>query len=362
VSISATDQDSPGASLSAVATGLPAGLSLAIASTSGDGVLPGSRAWTVAGATTAAPGSYPVTVTVTDETGGSGSTTFTIVVTQEDAEATYSGDMLAFTASGGSTANVLLRATLRDSSLVAAFADSQPGDIRNATVTFMEGATTLCGPLPVALIDGETTTGTASCSVTLGLGAHQIDVVVGNYYTGGTSAMLEVAQPDGSFVTGGGFLTIDRSAGAYLADEGSPMNFGFNVKHRNLRNLQGHANVIFRSGGRTYQIKSTALTSLGIVLRGANGRPCSGPPSATCFGVADFRSKANLADVTDPNAPVSLGGNLTLQITMTDKGEPGSADTIGVTLWDGNRLLFSSEWRGTRTLEMLLAGGNLVVH
>jgi len=90
--------------------------------------------------------------------------------------------------------------------------------------------------------------------------------------------------------------------------------------------------------------------------------PCSGPPSLTCVGLADFRSKANLTDVTDPLNPVPLGGNLTLRVTMTDKGEPGSADTLGVTLWDGATLLFSSEWTGAQTLERLLAGGNLVVH
>ena len=93
-----------GRDLTAVAVGLPAGLSLADGAVSGSATLPGTHTWTVAGNTTAAPGSYPVTVTVTDETGGTGSTTFTIVVTQEDADATYTGDMLAFTASGGSSA------------------------------------------------------------------------------------------------------------------------------------------------------------------------------------------------------------------------------------------------------------------
>ncbi len=51
---------------------------------------------------TAAPGTYPVTVTVTDSSGGTGSTTFTIIVTKENADATYTGDMLAFTPPGGS--------------------------------------------------------------------------------------------------------------------------------------------------------------------------------------------------------------------------------------------------------------------
>lgn len=89
---------------------------------------------------------------------------------------------------------------------------------------------------------------------------------------------------------------------------------------------------------------------------------CGGPPSATCFGIADFRSKATLTDVTNPLAPVSLGGNFTLQIVMTDKGEPGSSDSIALTLWSGNKLLFSSAWNGAKTVEQILGGGNLVVH
>jgi hypothetical protein len=35
---------------------------------------------------------------------------------------------------------------------------------------------------------------------------------------------------------------------------------------------------------------------------------------------------------------------------------------LGITLWNGSTLVFSSEWTGARTLEVRLAGGNLVVH
>lgn len=362
VTITASDLDSWGSMLTASAAGLPAGLSLAITFTSDDSVLPGVRTWAVEGATTAAPGIYPVTVTVTDEIGGAGTTSFTLVVTPEDAEVTYTGDLLAFTAPGGVSANVWLHATVRDSSLIPAFGDVEPGDVRNATVTFLEGATTLCGPLAVELIDGDPTIGTAGCIRPLGLGMHQIDIYVGNSYAGTALGIVQVAQPNGSFITGGGYLTVETSAGAYLADPGSQANFGFNVKFKNPRNAQGQLNLIFRRDGRSYQIKSTAVESLGIALMTAGGSACSGPPGATCFGVAEFRSKANLTDVTNPSAPISLGGNLLLRVTMTDRGEPGSADSIGFTLWDRNTLLFSSAWNGVQTLEMPLGGGNLVVH
>lgn len=103
------------------------------------------------------------------------------------------------------------------------------------------------------------------------------------------------------------------------------------------------------------------MESLGILLKAQGSGSCA-TPSPTCLGLADLRSKANLTDVTDPLNPVSLGGGLSLQVTITDKGEPGKSDSIGVTLWNGTTLLFSSEWRGSKTVEGLFDGGNAVVH
>ena len=81
-------------------------------------------------------------------------------------------------------------------------------------------------------------------------------------------------------------------------------------------------------------------------------------------GTATFISKANLTDVTNPNAPIGLGGNLKLKITMDDNGEPGVNDLIGITLRDNNNnLLYASNTIvNSQAAEMLLAGGNLVVH
>ena len=262
VTVTATDADSLGSTLSASASGLPNGLSLAIVSTSDAVTLPGTRTWKVDGTANDAPGTYPVTVNVTDDAGGIGSTSFTIIVTKEDAEATYTGDMLAFTpSSGGTTANVVLRATVRDSSLVPSFADTEPGDVRNATVTFKEGATTLCGPLAVALINGETTTGTASCSKSLALGVHQIDVIVDGYYTGTTTGVVESFR-SGWQLHHGWRLPGDRNVRWYLRGRSRLSdNFAFNVKYNgpNLNKLKGHASVQFLAGGRP--TRSRALRS-----------------------------------------------------------------------------------------------------
>jgi hypothetical protein len=57
-----------------------------------------------------------------------------------------------------------------------------------------------------------------------------------------------------------------------------------------------------------------------------------------------------------------VDGNATLQVTMTDRGEPGTTDSIAVTVWNKRGgLWFSSHWNGTTTVEQTLSGGNLTV-
>ena len=127
VTVSATDPDTAGSGLTAVASGLPTGMTLAVGTTSPGATMPGTRTWTVVGTTTAAPGTYPVTVAVTDDASHVSTTTFAIVVTQEDATPSYTGDELVFPAGGASSASVNLRAVVRDSSVVPASGDSARG-------------------------------------------------------------------------------------------------------------------------------------------------------------------------------------------------------------------------------------------
>ena len=342
---SATDEDSEGSTLSAVATGLPAGLTLAVSSTSGAGVLPGTRSWTLAGNVTAGPGSYPVSITVTDGTGGSTTASFTVTVTQEDAAAVYVGDAIAFAGPGGS-ASVLFRATVRDSSVVAGSGDAAPGDIRNATVTFRQGATTLCGPVPVQLLNGTTTIGAANCFASLALGVHAVDVVVGNYYTGTSSASVRVLNPAGteapneSHVDGKGNIAVGPSAGTHRADSGSQLYFELDVKFNTASGPSGYVEINYNGGGKAYRIRSDDIDSVGASA-----------------GNADIRATASLTDITNRRRPILVADNLTLRLTA-DGTDP---DAIGITLWAGNRLVLSSRWTGWSTLEQTLAGGRIDV-
>ncbi|OUR92062.1 hypothetical protein A9Q87_08160, partial [Flavobacteriales bacterium 34_180_T64] len=163
-------------------------------------------------------------------------------------------------------------------------------------------------------------------------------------------------KPVGDFITGGGFILPDNSAGQYASTDGLKTNFGYNVKYNKKgKKLRGHMNIIFRrlegDGIHTYQIKGNAIQSLGVNMANMSAK----------FG--EFITKANLQDITDPDNHIPIAGNLRLKVEMTDRGEPGTDDSIGFNLTKTNGvLLYSSNWSGLRTDEMTLAGGNLVVH
>lgn len=329
----------------------------------------GTPSLTATATTSSAPGNS--TITATQGTLASHNYSFSLVngtlnVTQEDARVTYTGLIYVATASAtSSTATVLLSATIQD--ITAAIGDpardANAGDIRNARVTFInrDTNTVIASNLPVGLVNaGDLKTGTTSYTWSVNIGSadsatYTVGVVVTNYYTrdaGTDNTVVTVKKPTAGSIGGGGYLVNTNSAGNYAGAAGARTNFGLNVKfNKSGSNLQGNVNIISRlSDGRVIQFKSNAIDSLNITS------PSTGVTKAT------FTSKANVTDITNPLAPIALGGNKQLQIQMTDNGEPGSADTIAIQLSDPNGgLLYSSKWSGTATVEQLLGGGNLQV-
>jgi hypothetical protein len=333
---------------------------------------------------TQAPGTYTATVMYTSDSAnwtGSTSTANSLTVSQEDASATYSGGTLFWgTSTTASTATATLAATITDAS------DGSPGDIRNARVSFIDYTNpttpkTLCSNLSVGLVStSDTTVGTATCNASLAIGtqngtSYNIGIQVSGYYTNTsgyytntpstTLTTVEVADPLSSgFITGGGFLINSNSSGTYSGDSGQKTNFGFNVKYNSsATNLQGQINTIVRHSEpnapqHVYQIKGNSMTSL-------TTKACatSTNPSTTCPSTATFNGKANIQDITNPAAPISIDGNATLQVAMTDGGSPGTNDTIGITVWNkSGGIWFSSYWNGTQTQQQALGGGDVSVH
>lgn len=368
VTITATDVDSPGSVLAGAAewkkdsgsftAGLPDGLALALTTTTDDG-----RTWTLSGSARVAPGRYLIRFTVTDDQDGVVTTSVTLTVTPEEARANYTGALFASTTSPSSGAAIVtLSATIQDITAVPddpAY-DPNAGDIRNATVTFLKldnnTITIIAKDVPVGLVSlSDPTTGTATYNWRVDIGAADsmsftIGIVVSGWYTRDASeddTVVTVSRPLASdFITGGGYLLLERSAGLCAGDPGSKANFGFNVKfNKSGKSLQGHLNIIVRRAGRTYQAKGNVMSSLSV----AGNR-------------ATFNGKASIMDITDRLNPISIDGNATLQVVMTDEGEPGTSDSIAITVWNKKGgLWFASNWNGTATTEQKLAGGNLVV-
>lgn len=315
--------------------------------------------WTLEGLAFMTLGTYIVNASVSDNAGASSCIDITVNVTREDARATYTGSLFTSTSSVNSgIATVTLSATIQDITAVTRDIAHDPytGDIRNAEVKFIDRETNnvLCiAPVGLAtLFDNKTGTATCDWVVDIGQADSQdftIGIVVNDYYTRDASAdntIVTISKPLNEFITGGGYLIMSNSSGLYPADASTKANFGFNVKYNKKgTNLKGRVNIIIRNGDRVSQIKSNAIDQLSV-----------DSPNAT------FNSKANIQDITDPLIPISIDGNAALQMTLTDNGEPGSSDSIAITLWNKNGgLWYSSNWDGTKTIEQNLDGGNLVV-
>jgi hypothetical protein len=305
--VKARDDDSQGSALTATASGLPAGLSLAVGSPSADSDRPGTRTWALAGNVTADPGTYAGSVTVTDGDGEGITTPLTVKVTPEDAGVAYAGDTL-------SSGSVLLRATVSDS------ADGAPGDLGKATVTFKEGATTLCGPLAAGA-------GVVSCRVTLPPGSHEIDVVTGNYYTGATKTTVAVANPDDTHVVAIGNLIVGASAGTYKADLRSPLSFAVDAKFKDKKRgeLKGLAEIVYLSGGKVFRISANRFESLGASADGSR---------------VELRASADIWDYSGLLWPKIVARDVTLHVAVTEAPTP-KKPTIAISVWDAGTLLFS---------------------
>lgn len=315
VTVSASDADSDGSDLAATAEGLPAGLSLVRGGSSADDTRPGTTAWTLSGAVDADLGTYPVTVTVTDEAGVTGTVALRVVVTAEDAALTPLGDTLVTAGTGGATgtggaagtAQVSLRATVRDGGLVA--------------------------------------------------GTYTVLAQGGGSWAGSTTWQLRVLPARSGLLSGTGSATTTTSAGTVAADPGTAVSTTVNVRSTAGRDLTGSVTLRTTSGGATYEVRSTSLDALGTSLQTSSGAACTSA-SLTCLGASSVRATVSVVDVA---TGATVAEDLELRLVASDRGTPGTRDSLSVTLWDGATLVHSSAWDGAGTTPRPLASGNLTV-
>ena len=309
-----------------------------------------------------APGIKPVTATFNDPDINfslqTNQATTTLTITKEDASACYTGDLLV-TATGGTATTVVLRATVRDISAEPG-GDGFAGDIRNAMVTFVNRTThSIIGTAPVSLLSpSDSKAGTAFFHWTnVPPGDYLIGVVVNNYYTRDDAFDNTIVQVyhEIAYLTGGGVVIPTVSSGSYASDKGKLTNFGFNIQFDEKGTvLSGLAKILIRrtENGvqKVYQIGSTNITAVNVnidnpgALKGA------------------FNGAASLSDITNPLLPVELANDLTLYVNMTDRGNPGTNDGISIRLWNYSTLYYSSKLVKGQSVEMKLAGGDLIVH
>jgi hypothetical protein len=386
VKVTASDIDSLGTSLTLqpqsytvnggpAQSGLPAGLAIALTSTTAGAPSPSSpgiREWTISGRAMVPAGTYAITVPVSDGSAqySTGSTTFTIVVNKENADLEYSGDTLKTTSSTStsSTASVTLASVVREA------ADGNLGDKLNTTqikfTVFKFTDTTMTSP--VTSCTGNvaytgTGQGAASCSVTLGADNYlvKVELLVNGYYEAPveTQAVTVVLAGTG-FTTGGGWLNETNL--------GSRSNFGFTVKYLKNGNIQGNSLYIYRktvaansvvnpaggflpAGSYNWIIKSNAMGGL--------TQSCTTTTPKIC--TATFTGKNNITAVNRTTGiAYSLGGNYNFQVDVTDASEPGSSPGAGpdqytIRVWDnatGTYYQFPS-W----PTQQAITGGNIQV-
>ncbi len=253
---------------------------------------------------------------------------------------TYTGDTLAYTFNGGTSTNALLRATVNGGA----------GDVRNATVAFKAGNVTLC-TADVKLLGATTADGSASCHATLPVGSHAVTAAVdGVFYTGSTSGAVAVVNWDGLSITGEGYIKGGNTTGAYPLDDDHRIEVTLDARVNNGNKLAGFVKIGYKSGDKRYKFQGSQLDSFGA-------------GSAGGVGAADLRYTVTLFDISTPQNPVAVYTGLTMKVTATDQGGPGRKDSLAITVWDGEKLLFSSDWNGSATQEINLtaSGGNLTI-
>ena len=331
-----------------------------------------------------APGVHTVTAVFSDLPSGFvvSNPTTSLTITCEDADVTNNGQQYFAVNPNNNTGTVVLSAYVPDRNDGA---DTR-GDIRNARATFKDGAsfatgTVLSTPnIPVGLVNpGNIQEGFVSTSfdytltsgdISAGGVVYQVWTGLSNYYCGITDepTIITLGLPGNDFVTGGGHMVMQNSAGTYAGTADKKMNFGFVFKwNPSGKNLQGKANVIYRKmeGGvlYNYQIKSNAINSLVVQNVDNNGNPATG--NNITFRKAIISTKANLKRLNPDGTTLDLGGGYTFTMTAWESTtvNNGSLDRISVQLAGSGStgLLFSSNWTAGNTLAQTLNGGKIQV-
>jgi hypothetical protein len=298
-------------------------------------VIAGGASTTYSAVVTELPGTYPVTAAFTSTNSNflsANAGPVTLAVNQENATVKYTGTTYAWV-NGNDQAPITLTAMVYDDP------DRYPGDVTNARVTFVnrDGGAPMgtCKDVRVDLVDPSNKTyGTATCNwvgnlqKTDNAETFTVGTVVTMAYgrdASDSDVQITLARNVASqILTLGTSFTEGTAPVSKWGTVSGGASFAFDVTYnKSLTNLQGGAVVEFSAGGHYYRVKSNSLVSL-VRQLGIN---------ATNPGTASLTSKANITDVTNPNSPVSVEGNATIQFDVTDQYNDAPGDTVAITVY-----------------------------
>lgn len=289
-----------------------------------------------------------------------------LTILTEDADITYTGPLAQATSPDSPDETiVILRAHVQDISSSGTDPDTDPGDIRNAKVRFLDrNGGVISGWLNIELLDLlDPTTGMATYTWPVEITSQKenftIGMEIGNgYYYRNDHAddfILTVYKPLNDEVDGRGTFLSTSSRGIYGAADGSLIEFDFKYKYNKKGNkLKGDIQINYsrleEDGSlHDYEIESKEIVSLGI----DNSDPQ--------MQYATLHVAPTLSDKTDPSNALNFSGPLSLVVSLMDLGEPGAEDLVAFTLYDNNQLLYSSNWNGFETGLRPLVDGDVEI-
>jgi PKD repeat protein len=332
LTVTLSDADDLPGTLLVGAVGLPAGLTLG-------SVTPVGTAQ-ITGTVTAAAGSYPVTITVSDGRLTNTAST-TITVTREDATAVYDGPTTVSTPDGSAVPVAL-------SAQVTETADGSLGDISRARVFFdvyASGAPAGAPPFRTTGPWAPDATGDVNDSTSLAEGSWLVVVRfdgTNTYYAGPSSngTVVTVAAPapgsSSGKVTGGG----------WVPDDGGKGTFGFVVQTKKGSDVvSGNSVYLWRDAGGTHVARVTSWVG-GSLLISSDRR------------TASFVGNATLGN--DATRPTVGDGGYTMKVDLVDgrlNGKRTGPDRYAISIWRGSTLVHRSA-----ASPAAVGGGTLIIH
>ncbi|MER2998157.1 MBG domain-containing protein [Pontibacter populi] len=218
-------------------------------------------------------------------------------------------------------------------------------------VTVKDGATDIAGVTVDLMFEGvvkATAVSNASGVATFNLGKLAVNVYAVTVSAGGGSCSvspvvyLPVYDPDGGFVTGGGW--INSTAGSLVGSEATgKANFGFVAKYKKgSSQVEGNTEFQFQSGNINF--KSSAHDAGTLVISGAK---------------ATYKGTGTIA---------GLSGTFNFMVAATDGQVYGGGgyDKFRIKIWSGGNVIYDNGKGAAENAELgddtKLVGGSIVIH